>query len=213
MNNKIKFLIYAVIALAFYACMPKCEEYPSYYFSPAIEEYFHCYDKGSSWIYVNQNGTITDSLYFDCSVYCDLYGERKIPDDCSIIYTRYFHLNSRYLLEQKDRTCHYTVNPDYTSFELPFGNNEDFAAVHFISASYVDTLNIFFESKETEHVKVKLNKTLVSVSINGEQYDSVLNIKNKLWFAKKVGLIKYVSAYNSKDTFYLKNYYFKEENL
>jgi hypothetical protein len=76
----------------------------------------------------------------------------------------------------------------------------------FSSKSGVDTLEIEFRNIKTNYKSVSPAKKYEHITINGIEYDSVLNIKNAVWFAPNIGLIKYVS-FDERDTFYLNKCY------
>lgn len=169
----------------------RCKEsdYPSYYFSKAIDKYFYIYrdyENNYCWIYKNASGNEVDSIF--SYPYDGRQGEVK-DNLCDRYYQTEIIIQSKYLNQYYNR-ANYTCSSfrgTYFSFVAQFHSPAD-----------ADTLQLPLNS----HYEDSL------VLPNERVYYDVINVKNTYWIAPEVGLVQFRS-YDNKDTFYLEKFYAK----
>ncbi len=178
----------------------KCDCYADYPPNAILETYFSNYRYGSqSWVYVNRDRTKRDSVFLTWNP--KESGRGIIMDETNCI-TEYWWstiLNSKYLSND-------TIRSSYSSNSLRLSTKWDYNFwFYFRSEVDMDTLLIFAGD---ESCPLKTEDLILPIGVS---YKEVLNIKNRLWFAPNVGLVKYVSfiVYNKPDTFYLQKFYQK----
>ena len=177
-----------VSCLGYFPCSSKDIERPL----EILERYFHCFDEGNSWVYINQNNNTTDSLYLK-------HISGYIPQDCKSSFYRTSLIFPSCLFPD-------TIFCDYNSRGFFLTEKYPYKSFSFIAKTSIDTLRMTITDRSgiAGNCWIEKNITLP----DGQNYSDVINCNDRFWIAPNMGIVQFVS-YDGEDMFYLKKYYKK----
>ena len=164
--------------------LPKCDDFSVCDMTDVSHNYFRYFSfDGRYWISQNQDSTLTDTVSI-INYVSEFFNNE---DSCYQWEWRSMDLVSRYLSEDTIKIVYSNETCEESIFDF-FGeiksNNKD-------DVLYTETPEEI-ELIDTFYIR---NQTWLPVT-------DVVKYRDRYWFSKNVGLIKYVS-YNNKDTFHL----------
>ena len=159
-----------------------------------LERYFHCFDEGNSWVYINQDNSKTDSLYLKC-----IYENIPIDGDCHHDgYVRRSEILPSCLSSD-------TISCQYNTYTFTFCSQNwiyDFQC-------HKETNTLYMQIISEKNGKKGIYLLEGSIVLpNGQSYSDVINCNDRFWIAPNVGIVQFRS-YDGEDMFYLKKYYKK----
>ena len=193
MKKAIILLLTGLSMFIFYACLGCCFSCGAQFPPKMLEQYFHCFEEGNSWVYTNQDNSKTDSLYLkhidenipiDGDCYSSYYRGSKIFPSClssDTIFCDYYTYTFRFKSQNwiYDFQCH---KPTYTLY-----------------------MQITSDKNKKKEIYM-MDKSLVLP--DGQTYSDVINCNDRFWIAPNMGIVQFRS-YDGEDMFYLRNYYKK----
>jgi len=186
-------ILTAIIILTLFVSCRKCKELQFCPKPETGERYFANYKEGTSWVYVNKDGTKKDSVFITDYT---LSLEKNRTDGCIEWERHEMVVNSQYLSLNEFSVLY--ENPNCS--ESYFG----FLGITFFAKNRTDTLYLLNENIYIE--------TLKSYSLpNNLEFSNVVktqNNKSSFWFVPTIGLIQYTTFDNS-DTLYFQKIYKK----
>jgi len=187
-------ILTAIIILTLFVSCRKCKELQFCPKTETGERYFANYKEGTSWVYVNKDGTKKDSVFVTDYT---LSLEKNRTDGCIEWERHEMKIFSKYLFP-KNLYCLYE-NPNCDRSYFVFGGISSMD-----SKIGTDTL---FSVNATIKIKT-LNSHMLPNNIQFEKTVEVQSVETTLWFAPYIGLIQYTTFDNS-DTLYFQKIYKK----
>jgi len=208
-----KIIIYIILALFTTACCKnKCENFTRCEIPPEINDYFGMYKSGNWWVYTDQNNVVRDSIYvtetysrYDRN-YISKDNTSKSPfgrncpeyKNCLETETRALELFSRHPIS-------YSGNNFYVDI---IGAQESCGdgTFEWRNSNGTFRLTINYDYINSKYTNIgNIDTTLI---VNGVVYtDLISDITKHYFFAKNIGLVKWIPELSPTDTLSLKNYY------
>ncbi|MDR3339585.1 MAG: hypothetical protein LBT25_05745, partial [Candidatus Symbiothrix sp.] len=184
-SKKMLVLVIGMVFLPFIfsSCLDSCRGHHIHYpLSEEIERYFHYFNEGNSWTYINQDSSKTDSLYliniweWNRGVQCDEQYERNMW-----LISAYFSSDSvfcKYYTHTFEFHENYSGPLDYTDF--------------MVRGEYLTVIK--YEDIPL-HIVGTENTSIINDFIlpNGDMYSDVVNYGDRFWLAPGVGIIQFLS--------------------
>lgn len=202
MFRPIIYTMVLMVSFPFLNCGKKCTDYSRLSLPPETDKFFAPYKMDNWWLYKNQSGTKTDSLYI--TSFIDTFYKDKTS--CSSFELRKFVLHNKFLLELQ-QSLFVTYQANFKSSEINFSLSGGLlSGAPFPQFIYNKDEHMLRSFPETDNPG---SNKLDSIRLNNAWYYDILKgnwSNNTYYFSKNIGLVGWVIGV---DTFGLISYRIK----